>query len=410
MAETVGRMSAAGRITIATAVSGVAGYVVTAIVYRVVGAADYAVFATFWGALYLLVGALSGIQQEITRATRRIDPPTEPRVNRARDFGVAVAVIVGVAVAGTAPLWAAGVLGQLALAWPLAAGAAAYVLVAVLSGSLTGIAYWEPLAAMIAADGVVRLVLVSVTAVFSDDPVVLAWAVVAPFPIVILLIWPFIRRQFVGRSEIDVPVRRLAWNSVRTVIAAAATALIISGFPLLLGATAQHEDQALVGELIFTLTLSRAPVVITVMGLQSFLIVQFRSRADAARLHWQLQGAIVIFALMLAALAWWAGPTLLDWVGGTDGQLEGGAVAALVASSALVGMITVSGAATLAKDGHRAYVGGWLIAALVTTLLMVVPVELITRVVAALTIGPLVGLVVHVVALRVSRTNKESAR
>ncbi len=407
MAEAATRLSAATRITVATAVSGIAGYVVTALVYRSIGAADYAEFATFWGALYLLVGALSGIQQEITRATRPIPVGSRHRANRARDFGVLVAVLVAVAVAASAPLWAPGVLGRIDLAWPLAVGAAGYVLVAVLSGSLTGIAHWRALAAMIAADGLLRLVLVAGAVVFSDDPTVLAWAVVAPFPLVILLVWPFIRRGFIGRSDIDVGLGELSWNSARTVLAAAATALIVSGFPLLLGATSQRDDPALVGELIFTLTLSRAPVVITVMGLQSFLIVQFRHRAGAWRFHWMLQAGIAAFALVLAGLAWLAGPTVLDWVGGADGALDGSAVAALVASSALVGMVTVSGAATLARSDHRAYATGWLLAALVTASIMLSPIDLMPRVLIALIAGPLVGLAVHGIALSQRRHDKE---
>ena len=52
-----------------------------------------------------------------------------------------------------------------------------------------------------------------------DDAVVLAWAVALPFPLAIVLLWPAIRRGFVGRSELDVGYRALSWNVARTVVA-----------------------------------------------------------------------------------------------------------------------------------------------------------------------------------------------
>ena len=52
-------------IGISTVIAGLAGYAVTLLVYRVVGAGSYAIFAVFWAAMYLLIGGLSGIQQEV---------------------------------------------------------------------------------------------------------------------------------------------------------------------------------------------------------------------------------------------------------------------------------------------------------------------------------------------------------
>ena len=41
--------------------------------------------------------------------------------------------------------------------------------------------------------------------------------------------------------------------------------------------TSPGEPRALIGELIFIITLTRAPLIITVMSLQSYFIVQFRA-------------------------------------------------------------------------------------------------------------------------------------
>jgi O-antigen/teichoic acid export membrane protein len=303
----------------ATIIAGIAGYLVTFLVYRVVGPAPYALFAIFWASLYLGVGALSGIQQEVTRATHPIEPGSRHGANRARAFGVVAAVLVFVATIASAVLWVDAVFPAdgWALVWPLAVGASAYVLVATLSGSLYGVSQWRSLALMISLDGVLRLALVGAILTTSNDIVALAWAVALPFPLAIMLLWPVIRRTFVGRSDIDVGYGRLTWNVARTVLAAVSTAVLVSAFPLLLGVTARGADAALIGELVFTLTLTRAPLVVSVMALQSYFIVQFRQRLE----HWagfllKVMGVLAAGGVLLALAGWWLGSPVFELVSG----------------------------------------------------------------------------------------------
>jgi uncharacterized membrane protein YeaQ/YmgE (transglycosylase-associated protein family) len=63
----------------------------------------------------------------------------------------------------------------------------------------------------------------------------------------------------------------------------------------------------------------------------------------------------------------------------------------------------LTGAATVAAAMHRAYSLGWIGATVASTLLLLLPLELETRTVVALLTGPLVGIVVHVAALRLVR-------
>ncbi|TPW97638.1 hypothetical protein FJ656_33950, partial [Schumannella luteola] len=111
MTETAARPSARGATTllVATLVAGVAGYLVTWFAFRLTGPAEYAGFAVFWASIYLVVGALAGVQQEIARATHPVrgDEAVGPRT--ARTFGLALAVVVALAILGTAPLWGAAV-------------------------------------------------------------------------------------------------------------------------------------------------------------------------------------------------------------------------------------------------------------------------------------------------------------
>lgn len=386
-------------IIAATVVAGIAGYLVTWLVYRSAGSVAYALFAVFWAALYLVVGGLSGIQQEITRATHPIGPGIRTHPSKARNFAVVAAAAVFVAIVATAPLWVGAVFPDVGwpLVWPLAVGAASYVLVATLSGSLYGVSHWRSLALMIGADGLLRILLLGIVLIATHDIVVLAWVVALPFPLAIMLLWPLIRGTFVGRSDLDVGYRALSWNVSRTVLAAVSTAVLVSGFPLLVGVTSHSENPALVGELIFTLTLTRAPLIVTVMSLQSYLVVRFR---DEPRTWWRpflaAQGVILAGAVVLGALGWWLGPAVFAWVSGTPVSLDGSLIAVLVASSALVGALCVSAPAVLARSQHFVYSLGWVIAAVVTAVVMFTPLEFLPRVGLAVILGPVAGLLVHI--------------
>ena len=400
------RPSGFGLIIIATGVSGVAGYLVTFLVYRGVGQADYALFAVFWAALYLVVGGLSGVQQEITRATHRIEFSAARRASAARTFALSVSALVLVVVLATSPLWAGAVFRDSAgwLVLPLAVGTASYVLVAVLCGSLYGVSRWDSLALMIAADGILRLLLVGLGLLVTHDIVALAWCVALPFPLAIGLLWFAIRRGFVGTSSLDVGFRTLSWNVARTVLASVSTAVLVSGFPLLLGVAAKGQDARFVGELIFTITLTRAPLIVTVMSLQSYFIVRFRDHASTwFRGFARVQLLILAGAVLLAGLGWWLGQPVFELASGRPSAVDGPLIALLVISSALVAALCVSGAAVLARSSHFVYSIGWVAAAVVTIGVMVLPLELVPRVVTALLLGPIAGLVVHLGWLVVAR-------
>ncbi|MEV8252587.1 hypothetical protein AB0O95_01330 [Rhodoglobus sp. NPDC076762] len=398
-------------ILVATAIAGIAGYLVTFVVYRQIGAAPYALFAVFWAAIYLVIGGLSGIQQEITRATTLVEPRADRQASKARSFAVVLSCIVALSIVASAPLWAEAVFAANSwnLVWPLAVGAASYVLVATLSGSLYGAAQWRSVALMTGADGILRLILLSIALLFTQDIVVLAWTVALPFPLVLLLLWPAIRGGFVGRTALDVGHRALSWNVARTVLASASTAVLVSGFPLLLATTAVGENQAFVGELIFTITLTRAPLIVTIMSLQSFLVVRFRDgQSSWLNLFIRVQGSILLGGVTLAGLGWWLGPDVFELVSGRPTLVGGELIATLVMSSALVAMLSVTAPAVLARGQHMVYSLGWLAAALTTVIVMLLPGELVTRVSLALVLGPLAGLIVHSLWIATANRNRRS--
>jgi len=404
------RLSGFTLILLATAIAGVASYAVTIIVPGQIGLARYSVFAVFWAALYLVIGALSGVQQEVARGTRPVAVGSAPQVNRARNFAGIAAVIVFVLVIASSPAWAERVFPSFGftLVWPLAIGTASYVLVAVAAGSLYGLAGWLPAALMIAVDAVLRLVAVLVVLLVTHDVVPLAWAAVAPFPITLVVLWPIIRRSVAGRAQLDVGYRTLTWNVLRTVVAAASSGVMVSGFPLLLGITSPREPAALLGLFVLAITLTRAPLIVVAMSLQSYFTVTFR---DAGEAFWRefvkLLGLILAAGVVLAALGWLIGPAVFAFL--FPGRLvpEGVFIAALVISSALVGAMCVSAPAVLARSQHFVYSLGWVVGALATIGSLLLPLDFSSRTIVALFVGPILGLGVHLgylVAVRPSRS------
>jgi O-antigen/teichoic acid export membrane protein len=383
----------------ATVVAGVASYAVTWLVPHVIGLSGYAVFAIFWAFLYLVVGALSGIQQEVARATSRAESAHRPGIPRARNFAIVSCVCLLLLITLSSPLWSARVFaaGDQGLVWPLAVGTSSYLVVAALAGSLYGISRWRPLGVLIAIDALLRLLAIAVVLAFTHDVVALAWAVAFPFPLAPLIVWPFIRRSVVGRLQLDVGYRDLSWNVLRTVLAAASTGVMVSGFPLLLGLTSRGVSTAVVGLFILTITLTRAPLIIVAMSLQSYFTVLFRD--SHGRAFWRrfllIEAVIIAGGAVLAPLGWWLGPAVFSFLFPGKPTPDGPLIALVVLSSALVGAMCVTAPAVLARSQHVVYSAGWVAGALATIATLLLPIDFASRTVAALLAGPTVGLLVH---------------
>jgi hypothetical protein len=399
-------------ILAATAIVGVAGYVITWLVPASIGVGPYAVFAVFWSFTFLVAAALTGIQQEITRATHLRGPEDSGYRNRAGVFAACAFLVVLVLVLGTAPLWAATVFPTegWALVLPLAVGAASYVPLAVLAGSLYGVGQWKALFALMSVEGVLRLVLVGIALAFLPGSIPLAWAVAIPFPVAVLAVWPFARASVVGKTRLDVALPRLTWNVGRTIVAAASMGLMVSGFPLVLSLTSATVPEDDLGLIILAATLTRAPLIVVGMALQSFLIVFFRTRlARFWRSLLQLEAVVLGLGAVLAALGYLLGPWVFALLFPGQAVPEAWVIATLVASSALVGALCVSAPAVLSRNAHSAFTAGWVLAALTTVICLLLPLEFLERTMLALLVGPAAGVLLHAVYLAVARNGEVTA-
>ena len=395
-------------VLVATGITGVAGFLVTFTAARGLGPELYSYFGVFWSGLYLVVGILFGLQQESTRATAEslaIADVAPPR-SSLWVFGAMAGLIVGVVVFASSFWWAPATLseGYSGLSLQIAIGSAFNAIVATMCGALAGSERWRLLAGTIVLDGVLRLAGVLIVLAAGGDPAALAWVVILPFPLSILIIFLCAPRtlRVVARSRMT--YRQLAVNSGHTVVAASATAILINGFPLVLAFYASDREAATLGALIFAITLTRAPILVPMMALQSYLITRFTSNpAGVSKLIGQaallIAGVMVVLAAATALWGTWALRTFM----GADYALPTGALVPLVVSSGFIGALCVTGPALLAQNNHRAYTLGWIVASVVALAVLFVPVGIEYRAALALSAGPIAGLIVHFVALRAQR-------
>ena len=398
----------------ASVLSGAAGYVVTTIVAARLGPAGYAGFAVFWSSLYLVVGAFGGVQQEATRASTSAELTGGMGGARLGAFGAIAAAALFAILLGTAPAWSGPVFTEsgFALAAPLAVGAASYVLVATVCGGLYGIRRWGWLAVLIAGDGILRLIGVGAVLLFGGSVVPLAWAVALPFPVTLALVVPFLARDLRRALRSDVGFGRLARNVLRTVVAAAAMATLISGFPLLVSVTSPEAPAAVLGTLILAFTLARAPIVVPLMALQSYLIVKFAEPEwPRVRRLLQLGATVLIAGIVLGAAAAAFGVPLLELLFGTQAQVASAGLFWIVGSAGLVAALCITGPALLAESRLGLYAVGWAVSALGAVTVLVLPFDLTARLALALIVGPVLGLAVHGLGLAVAwRTDDRRRR
>lgn len=400
----VGRSRSVLLVLAATAVSAASSFTVLLIVAPALGPSGYAVFAVYWGALFMVVGVLFGVQQETTRAVAQLasGAPSLAASTSPMKFAAGVGLLLTLIVAATSWGWAGQLFGHGNQTWaiPLAVAVASYVGVAALNGILAGQGVWGPFAAIPLIDGVLRLVLVSVVLWFDLGGTALAWAVAIPFPASLgaVLLW---QRDLVkSRGVILGGYRRLAANSSRTMLASAATALLVNGFPVVLSIFA-GADQAALGAVVLALTLTRAPILVPLTALQSMLIARFSGeRATANRFVLTVLIAIVLFTALLALIAGLWGETVLSWIFGGGFAVSGWLIAGLVSASGCLGVLTVTGAAALAKEKHNVFAAGWVLAAGIAILLVaLLPISVGNRTVMALIAGPLLGAAWHIIRL-----------
>ncbi|TFB91042.1 hypothetical protein [Cryobacterium sp. HLT2-28] len=399
-------------MAVATVLVAGGGYIVLVLVARVLGPERYLDFSVFWAALYLGVGGIFGVQQETTRSVKTgllVSGADGSRHGaNAVWSGLAVGAVVAVLVAASSPFWASQVFG--AAGWQYVAlvvlGILLYSGHAATVGALAGENSWSYYSYLIVAESIARLCLVGAAAALASS--VLGFAVASTLAmatwLVFLLAKPF--RRASGR-RLDAGFATSVSRTLQSVVASTASAIIVTGFPLLLAIFVRGEDPDDLARIILVVTLTRAPILVPLNAFLGMIVSSFVDRRDQT-IRTVLRPMLWVFvlSLVLGIVAVLIGRQLLIFIFGPAYSMDALFIGGATVAAGFVGVISISGAAALARGHHRAYTGGWLLAALVTSVMLFLPIDITERVLLALLIGPVVGTMVHVWSLARGRRRR----
>lgn len=384
----------------AAVVSGIAGYLVLVLTARHLDAAENADFLVFWAALFSVFGVLVGIASETTRAVFAGESEATPSggvrvVPVVAAIGVATAVVLGV----SGLWWGSHLFGD---RWTdllpvLLVGVVLFAVHCGLGGALAGRSEWDRYAALVAAESTVRVLAVAVVAVVGASVVGFAAASSLATGTWLLFVLVSTRCRRAMSARADVGLGPYLARILSACSAAAASALLLVGFPVLLRATTPDAEFATAAPLILAVSLSRAPLLVPLGAYQTVAVTKVMTGGLRTLLTPTL---VVVGATLLGALlAYPLGPAVLSLLN-PDYEIAGATFSLLVVAAGLVALLTLSGAASLALEHHTAYVVGWVAATVVTMTILVLPGSMETRTVVALLVGPLVGIPIHLFAGR----------
>ena len=398
------KVSGLRAVLFSIAVAGVVGYAIQLLAPALTDETTYIGFSVFWSTLYLGGTAMSGVQQEISRATH-------PGYNGS-----------GSATIGTFTLWAAGtvlvavlliaiVLGRtlfaedwLALSAALAVGLIGYLLMAVLSGVLYGVRSYTKVAFIVIADALIRAVLVIAGLLLGAPVAVLAILIAAPFLLAFALTFVAFKRGLARSFELDVGLRTLVAHAASTSVAATASGVMISGLPMLIALTSASSTPPATAALILAITIARAPIVVPIQTLQSYLIsgVLRSSSSPSRRILMRALCITVACVIAVSATGWVIGPPIVAFVSAGRFTITGVTASSIVLSACLVAVMCLTGPTLISRRQHIDNAVGWVLSAIGTIVILLLPLGDF-RVSAALIIPAVLGIAVHVLALTHSR-------
>ena len=397
-------------LTLATIIAGISGFVVIIIAAWALGSSGTLTeeFTAYWGLFFAGTGVLTGLTQETTRAVsaaRGGEKVASRSSVRPILFSLGAAAVTAVVLGATAPFWIGRLLSehQGIGVGMLAVGLGSYAVQATVSGILSGCQLWKQYAALISLDTGVRMILAVVAWLLGYQLLAFLFITVvgAVSWVVIVGLSRSARAALSSVTDVSGPV--FMRQALTAMAASGSTAVLITGFPTLVKLTnPDTTGQAVTAAaVIYAVTLTRAPLLVPLQQFQSAIIVRF---VQGDRSPWNaLAGPLAIVwgvGLVGSGLAWLIGPWLFEVILRQEiFAVPGSLLAALTLGATTTATLMVTGCATIAYDRHGLYLAGWVVATVVAVAILMGPWSLAMGAALALIIGPLVGLVVHLVAL-----------
>jgi O-antigen/teichoic acid export membrane protein len=401
-------------VGVSSVVSALSGYLILVIAARTLEPARNANFLVFWALLFGIFGVVSGLQQETTRTVRSADLTARPAWRPVHVLRVSLLVGIGAAalVGVTSPVWSAHTLGSqswplivaLCLAIPASAGNSAVV------GALNGQQSWYTSSALISSEAVVRLLLVTLVAFAGarERGLEVASAVAAAVWMVFIVLSPAGRRAAHARGDGD-GVEFLGRAS-HAMVAAASSAVLVVGFPVLLRLTSSNLEWTTAAPLLLAISLTRAPLLIPLNAYQGVAISHFLAeRERGISVLRRPATAVLGVGAVGSAAAYLAGPVVMTTFFGPEYHVDGRLLAGLTVAATCLALLTLTGSAVLAHGQHRAYATGWLLSSIASIALLTTALPLAPRCVLSLCLGPLLGIGIHLANVQSTSSRKPAA-
>lgn len=393
-------------IGVASALAAALTWLLQAGAGRILGPEAYAAFMVVWGFVFLEIGLLLGLQQEVTRAVaadtrHRYDPDgVGPRVYP-MGVGLGVGTVGAIVCVVGSPVWGERLFGSgwLPIVLATAFGFLAFALYNVMNGVVAGRQHWTDYSASIVVDSVLRIGLVIPVMLAGAGLVGQAWALNgAAFAWVLLLGRQGFREAF--RTRVVGTRSAMTSGAVHAMVATACSAVMIAGFPVLLQVTAREPLGPEAGVLLAAVIATRAPLLLPLNAFQAVVLTRFVLSRD------HIMGTLGRFLAVVGAVTasgvlagYLVGPWLLRLLYGDAFRISSELIAGLVLAAGLIAMQTLTGTAVMAFDRHRVFAASWLLSAGVAVVVLSTGLTVGTRAALALNLGPIAGLVVNLCAL-----------
>lgn len=370
-------------------------------------------FLLFWSVLYSIIGVISGIQPEVTRAVGAARRDGVHRVRVVYVTGV-LGLLAGTLVVLTSPLWAPGQVptGTAAAVGAIAAGVAFYALQASVSGASAGHNSWYLFAGMSILESAGRLAFMVAVAVLLPTLTGMEIAAVAPILLWVLPVLVTLTGRKAWAAKADIGAKKLSINLSWSFLSSGATAALMMGFPAILNVSEKNTDehtQLVMAALILAISITRSPIMIPLLAFQGVAVSAFLKQQHRPVAAFMKPAALLLgVGAVGAAVAYCVGSWLFRLIYPPKPYentvyaevVTGTVLAALVFASAMLALIMLSGSMMMGINRHRFYAAGWVVAAAVAiNLAFLAPLPLVGRAIVALYAGPICGFAVHLIAM-----------
>ena len=384
--------------------AGVATYALVLIVAATTDASAYSEFSVFWSMTVIVaLGVFLPLEQETSRlvSTGRLSGPASTVIGSMLRRGLVLALLAGVV---SAALWA-GLVGFSArssvLFGALVLSYAGYAVQFSVRGHLAGTGRRALYGAVVAPEGVARIVLALLVALLLPETVAFAGlvavaAAASAVPALLAVRGERGPRADVARTPTGAEVRR---GLSRLVLGTIVLQLLLNSPPLL---AAAFSPGALAGAVLSTVTLARIPIFVyqSIQSMYLPVVAGAIREGDGPRARRAVAvavGAAAAVAVLVTATASLLGPWVMSVAFPAVAAPDAVGIGSIAAAVSLLLVALVASDGLAALGDHAALSAHWLIGAVAGALALLLPVDDVVRSVLPLAVGSVLAGALHLV-------------